>query len=83
MFPGRFPLSDEPLSSDGIPQQNGDVLSKSFIIDQVYPTDESIDKQRTVELVVDLESDFGVYNIDKEVTLELSVDIKSNFSLTN
>ncbi len=43
----------------------------------------SIDKQRTVELVVDLESDFGVYNIDKEVTLQLSVDIKSNFSLTN
>lgn len=62
MFPGRFPLSDEPLSSDGIPEENGDVIDNKFVIDQVYPTDGIIDQEEAVNLTVTLESTFNLTN---------------------
>lgn len=83
MFPGKFALSEVPLSSDPTVRQNGDILSKNFVIDQVYSTAESITKENPLELLINSESDFGVYNIDEEITFELSIDLKSSFSLTN
>jgi hypothetical protein len=62
MFPGRFPLSDEPLSSDNTPEENGDIIDNEFIIDQIYSTDGVVDQEKTVNLTVTLESTFNLTN---------------------
>ena len=80
MFPGVFPISDEPLSTYGVVTENGEIFGFGFTIDKSLPLSSVIDSSSEINLIIEQSEEFGVI-INRQTTKIVEVERQQEFTL--